>query len=110
MKRLPETPSQIVSRLLSNRRCRPEVGEFAAPIGATEEAIAEIWSEVLRIDRIGRNDVFLDFGGDSVHMFRIAARIWSQFEVKIPMDMFFDNPTVGRFAEVVTKSIKREDG
>src|SRR5204862_3074205 len=39
---------------------------FVAPEGDTACALAAIWAEVLRVDRVGMHDDFIDLGGDSV--------------------------------------------
>ena len=51
---------------------RPDYVEPATP---AREAIAEIWREVLKQDRIGQNDSFLALGGDSILATRVVARI-----------------------------------
>ncbi|HEV7587815.1 MAG TPA: amino acid adenylation domain-containing protein, partial [Longimicrobium sp.] len=48
--------------------------EHVAPRGATEEALASIWAEVLRIDRVGVEDGFFTLGGDSILAIRVATR------------------------------------
>jgi aryl carrier-like protein len=48
--------------------------EFRAPVTATEIALAHIWSEVLRVERVGLDDDFFSLGGDSIHLFQITAR------------------------------------
>ncbi len=56
----------------------PEAGalpaEFRAPATATEIALAEIWANVLHLERVGRDDDFLALGGDSIQLFQITAR------------------------------------
>ncbi len=51
------------------------------PVTLYERAVAEIWSEVLKQDRIGRNDSFLALGGDSILATRVVARIRDSFKV-----------------------------
>jgi amino acid adenylation domain-containing protein len=48
--------------------------EFRAPATATEIALAEIWANVLHLERVGRDDDFLALGGDSIQLFQITAR------------------------------------
>jgi acyl carrier protein len=96
-----DSPAHVVSRIRSERRPRPDIGEYTAPADELEGAVSEIWSEVLRIDPIGRQDNIFDFGGDSLHMTQIAARIWTRFHVRISIDAFFENLTVASIAAVV---------
>jgi acyl carrier protein len=104
MEDTPETPAQIVSRLLSERRPRPGIGEYSCPSDQLEEAVSEIWSQVLRIDRVGRDDNIFDLGGDSLHMTQIAARIWQRFRSTISIETFFENLTVAEIAAVLRKT------
>ncbi len=48
--------------------------EFVAPTSAVETQLAQIWSEVLHMDRIGITDNILELGADSIHIFQITAR------------------------------------
>ncbi|HVY36513.1 MAG TPA: non-ribosomal peptide synthase/polyketide synthase, partial [Polyangia bacterium] len=48
---------------------------YAAPQGAAEEALARIWSEVLRVDRVGRNDDFFELGGHSLLAVTVVERL-----------------------------------
>ena len=52
---------------------RPDLDtEFAAPRPGAEETLAGIWSQVLRVDRVGRHDNFFDLGGDSIRSIQVA--------------------------------------
>ena len=46
-----------------------------APTTATEQVVAEVWSEVLGVQRPGRDDDFLAVGGDSLAAARVAGRL-----------------------------------
>ncbi|KQB58032.1 condensation domain-containing protein, partial [Acidovorax sp. SD340] len=45
-----------------------------APRGEVERALAEVWEQVLRVDRVGRHDNFFELGGDSILTLQIVAR------------------------------------
>lgn len=49
--------------------------EFVAPRNATEEAFAEIWREVLDVDRVGVTDDFFALGGASTQALEVAVRV-----------------------------------
>jgi amino acid adenylation domain-containing protein len=59
-------------------RTRPELSSaFTAPRSAAEQALAEVWAEVLRLERVGVDDSFFALGGDSIlslRMLGLAAR------------------------------------
>ncbi|MBB4189177.1 amino acid adenylation domain-containing protein [Sinorhizobium terangae] len=47
---------------------------YEAPQGAVETALAEIWAELLGIERIGRNDNFFELGGHSLLAVQLLSR------------------------------------
>jgi acyl carrier protein len=47
---------------------------YAAPRSPDEEAMAKIWAEVLRLERVGIEDNLFELGADSLHVFQITAR------------------------------------
>ncbi|MCV7384951.1 non-ribosomal peptide synthetase [Mycolicibacter longobardus] len=49
--------------------------EFVAPRDATEEALAQIWREVLDLDRVGVTDDFFALGGASTQALEVAVRV-----------------------------------
>lgn len=61
---------------------------YVAPRSALEETLADIWSQLLRIERIGIHDNFFELGGDSIIAIQIIARLRAAgFELK-PRDLF----------------------
>lgn len=68
--------------------------EFVAPAGDIEIRMAAIWSEVLRVDAIGRNDDFFDLGGHSLLAAQISARIRREFNLEMPISGLFEARTV----------------
>ena len=71
---------------------------YEAPNGVLEGQLAEIWSEVLGVERIGRNSNFFDLGGHSLSAIQLVSRIHSVLNVKLPVRAPFDAPTVARLA------------
>jgi len=74
---MPMTPSGKVDRnkLPEPFSTRLQAGaEFAAPRTATEQSLAEIWSEVLGGIEIGIDDNFFDLGGDSLRSVQVIAQ------------------------------------
>ena len=49
-------------------------GSYVAPTTAEEETFAKIWADVLHLERVGIQDSIFELGGDSLHVFQIAAR------------------------------------
>jgi len=74
---------------------------YIAPRTPTEEAIAKIWAEVLKCDRVGIRDNFFELGGDSLLAVRLMAQIHQQFERELPLSSLFLNPTVEGLANTL---------
>ncbi|KAG0204465.1 hypothetical protein BGX31_003166, partial [Mortierella sp. GBA43] len=74
--------------------------DFEEPKGETEIAIAQIWAEVLNLDRVSRNDDFFAIGGHSLLAVRLMNRLTS-IGVQLPVSVLFASPTLSLFAETV---------
>src|SRR5581483_8449041 len=75
----------------------PEAGayavkEYEAPVGEAEEAVAEIWSELLGVERVGRKDNFFELGGHSLLAVRLIARIRQRHGIELGVSEVFARP------------------
>ncbi|PZG19139.1 non-ribosomal peptide synthetase [Micromonospora craterilacus] len=70
------------------------------------EQLRLIWQEVLRIPDVGVHEDLFDLGGHSLHITRISGRIQQRLGVEVPLDAFFDTPTIAEIAEIVRQSGK----
>ncbi|MGW5652734.1 non-ribosomal peptide synthetase [Streptomyces humi] len=95
---LPVTPNGKL-----DRQALPAPAEPAAPTaGEPPFAIVRtIWREVLGVPVLGDDESLFDLGGHSITMTRIASRIWDDLGVDVPLQAFFDTPTVAGIAAVV---------
>src|SRR6185436_15896744 len=101
MDHLPLTPNGKVDR---RALPPPEAGsdeEFVAPRSPVEEALARIWAELLRLDRVGVRDDFFELGGHSLLASRMVARAREEFGVEVPLRGLFEAPTVEGLARLV---------
>lgn len=64
-----------------------------------EEKVAQIFSEVLDLSRIGLDDNFFDCGGTSLLLIKAHLRLQTQFERVIPVTLMFECPTVRSLAK-----------
>jgi acyl carrier protein len=78
---------------------------FRAPRNPTEQALSEMWSELLQVERVGVTDNFFDLGGQSLGATRILSRIRNAFGVRITMREFFDCPTIEGLARLLIQRI-----
>ncbi|NRQ35524.1 amino acid adenylation domain-containing protein [Nonomuraea sp. NN258] len=73
--RLPVTSSGKLDRAALPAPERPADLPWEPPRGAAERAVAQVWQEVLELDRVGRNDTFFAVGGDSISSLKVVARL-----------------------------------
>ncbi|MFJ3793953.1 phosphopantetheine-binding protein, partial [Kitasatospora sp. NPDC090091] len=88
---------------------RPDLAHaYTPPRNPTEQTIADVWREVLQLDRIGIHDNFFDLGGHSLLATRVAIRMRTAFGSDIGVRTLFDRPTVARLATAVEEQLTRE--
>jgi amino acid adenylation domain-containing protein len=97
---LPLTPGGKVDRraLLALGKDKPEFkGTFVAPRTPIEEALADIWADVLKLEQVGIRDNFFDMGGHSLLATQVVSRVRKTLEVELPVRVFFEAPTISEF-------------
>ena len=84
---------------------RPNLSSvYVAPGNPSEQAIAEIWQELLKIDKVGIHDNFFDLGGHSLLATKVIARLKDAFPVEFTMASLFERPTVHALSEMILDS------
>jgi NADP-dependent 3-hydroxy acid dehydrogenase YdfG/acyl carrier protein len=100
-----ETASDAARGETSARYERPELPEaYLAPRNETETLVAEIWSDLLGIDRVGVDDNFLDLGGHSLLATQLVSRLRSRLRVEVSLEDVFRNPTIAELGESIRQS------
>jgi hypothetical protein len=79
--------------------------EYEMPEGEVEVAIARIWQELLRVDRVGRHDNFFEIGGHSLLAVQALSRINDALDISMPVRTFFVNPRVSDLADQAVQEI-----
>ena len=74
---------------------------YEAPVGDLETALAQIWCDVLKLERVGRHDNFFDLGGNSMMVVRLISEINRRRQVSLGPAELFRNPTVGQIAKLI---------
>ncbi len=104
LKRLPRTPNGKLDRkaLPPDRDDHARAPAVEAGAGdPVEEIVAGIWTQVLGVARVRREDNFFDLGGHSLLATQVVARVRAACKVEIPLRLLFDCPTAGGFASGV---------
>nr|XP_061796852.1 linear gramicidin synthase subunit D-like [Nerophis lumbriciformis] len=103
LERLPLTSNGKVDR----EALRPpadsglERAQYEAPRTPTEELLANIWADLLDLERPGRRDDFFRLGGHSLLAGRVAARLTDALGVEPPLRLFFDHSVLTETASAL---------
>ncbi|TWK51749.1 hypothetical protein CHCC20347_3049 [Bacillus paralicheniformis] len=98
---LPVTANgKVDRRALPQPDVEAQTAEYKAPLTETEQLLADIWQEVLGIDRIGITDNFFALGGDSIKGIQMASRL-QQHGWKLEMKDLFQHSTIGELSAYV---------
>ncbi|WP_437524973.1 amino acid adenylation domain-containing protein [Sorangium sp. So ce726] len=98
---LPTSPNGKVDRraLPAPGGARQELAHaFVAPRSELEEALAGLWKELLRVERVGVHDSFFELGGSSLHAVQLFSRLRGAFGIDIGFQELFEHPTVAGLA------------
>jgi len=74
---------------------------YAAPSTATEEMLAELWAEVLGVQRVGVDDDFFSSGGDSLMAASLFAKTTRWTGKTMPLSLLFSGPTIREVAKAL---------
>ncbi|MFF0146088.1 non-ribosomal peptide synthetase [Amycolatopsis sulphurea] len=103
---IPLSPAGKVDRtaLPAPDIARPDlVGGYRAPESKLERRIAEVWADVLHLDRVGVDDVFFELGGDSLLLVVLAERLAAEGLPASLMSLYL-YPTVAGLASAVAEA------
>jgi amino acid adenylation domain-containing protein len=78
-----------------------QAATFVAPRGPIEYTLASIWSSILSVSRVGREDNFFDLGGDSLQAGRLMNRVQDTFGVDLPLRRLLEARTLADLARLV---------
>ena len=105
---LPLTPNGKVDRraLAAIEPDRSDATDYVAPRRLTEELLAELWSEVLDVERVGVSDDFFELGGHSLLATRLVSRVRESFGVELPVRSVFESPVLAALAAGVDELLR----
>ena len=82
-------------------RLRGQGADGEAPVGTTEQLLAELFGEMLGVDSVPRDASFFALGGTSLTAAQLAGRLEEQFAVRLRLAEIFDAPTVRALAALL---------
>jgi amino acid adenylation domain-containing protein len=106
MERLPVTANGKLDRkgLPEPGGERPELESgYEEPRTETEKKLAEIWAQVLGVEKVGVHDNFFDLGGHSMLATQIISRTRKILQIELPLRRFFEVPTIAEQASAISE-------
>jgi amino acid adenylation domain-containing protein/thioester reductase-like protein len=104
MKALPLTPNGKIDRhslpIPNSDRTEPE-STYIAPRGPIEAQMAEIWAQVLGLERVSIHDNFFELGGHSLLLTQLLVKVRESFHTDLSLSVLFASPTVASLAEKI---------
>jgi amino acid adenylation domain-containing protein len=80
-----------------------DLDKFVEPRNQLELQLVQIWSKILKVDKVGVQDNFFDLGGHSLLASYLMSQIKQQFNKDIPLTTIFQNPTIEQLAPIIQK-------
>jgi amino acid adenylation domain-containing protein len=85
---------------------RPDLARsYVEPETPVEEALAEIWRQVLGVDRVGIDDDFFDLGGHSMLAVKMLAQVHDELGLELGLSAVFDHSTIRELAGSLTAEL-----
>ncbi|MCA1681767.1 MAG: amino acid adenylation domain-containing protein, partial [Actinobacteria bacterium] len=102
---LDELPLNANGKLDRRALPAPELGVtgagYVAPRTDVERVLADVWAQVLGVERVGVEDNFFELGGDSILSIQAISRVRVACGVEVSLRSLFTNPTVAGLAGVI---------
>jgi amino acid adenylation domain-containing protein len=97
---IPMTPNGKVDKkaLAAQEIETVQTVQYVAPRTDVEQMVADIWTELLGIERVGIHDNFFELGGHSLIAVQVMARIEKETGKRLPLAILFENSTVEKLS------------
>ena len=82
------------------------IKEYIAPKTITEKKLNDIWTSILKIEKIGLQDDFFEIGGHSMIAVTLIIKIEKEFGIRLPLATLFDQRTIEKLARVIENGIE----
>ncbi len=110
LEKLPLTLNgKLDKRKLPAPKVELDARAYAAPETEQEKIIADIWKEVLQLERVGKYDIFFEIGGTSLHLIRLNNELKKAFNKDIPITKMFRYTTVSSLARYLNQEKPEDD-
>jgi amino acid adenylation domain-containing protein len=101
---------KVDRRALANAALSEREERYVAPRTATEEMVAGIWANVLKLERVGVKENFFEAGGHSLLATQVVSRLRESFGVELALRELFEHATVAQLAQRVDEALRSGAG
>ncbi|MBX8519926.1 amino acid adenylation domain-containing protein [Pseudomonas cichorii] len=105
LQQMPLTPNGKLDR---KALPKPDASQlqrsYVAPSAGQEQQIADIWAQVLKVERVGLTDDFFELGGHSLLAAQLISRIHSGLGIDVPLRLVFEKPQLNDFIQALQSS------
>ena len=103
---IPKGPTGKLQRIgladkLADLLALKREANFVSAKSSVEKEVAEIWRQLLKVERVGTRDDFNALGGDSLSMVTMILQIEERFKATVPIDSFLKSPTVQNLVQLI---------
>ncbi len=84
----------------------PARPDHEPPRGMTEMALHRFWCQILGLESIGRNEDFVELGGDSLAAAKMLAEVQHHLQLDVNTAMLAEAPTIAQFAQRIESAAR----
>ena len=109
MEEIPKGPTGKLQRIgLAEKLSHKLQREYIAPQEPIAQNLADIWGEVLKVEKISIRDNFFALGGDSLLAAQVVSRVRNVFHIELPLTTIFRDPNLAGQAYIIQEMILDE--
>jgi len=111
LEQIPLTPNgKVNKKALESLDAQLDTGvEYVAPENNLEKTIAQIWQEILHLEKVGIYDQFFEIGGNSLKLIQVNTRLQEELQREISVITLFEYTTIHTLAEYLRQEGEEED-
>ena len=100
--RIPRTPNGKIDYKALHAYKEEKQG-YMAPQNYLQQKLLELWTDILKVKKIGIKDNFFTLGGNSLNVMTLISRIHKDFDIRIPLGDIFSNNTIEKQTAIIEK-------
>ncbi|OYD97946.1 polyketide synthase [Nostoc sp. 'Peltigera membranacea cyanobiont' 210A] len=110
-KESPKSFEEKLAQLSQSKPTHPRpnlTNVYVAPSNEIERTLADVWQQLLGIEKVGTHDNFFELGGDSLFVTQLVSQMCKVFQIELSYKGFFNGPTIAELAEVIVQKLSEQ--